>query len=98
MGRLAATVGPVLEGLLTAEEIERVRLVRQLGGDGADEPEILLVVTVRGEEFRHYLWRQGQVDESGTDLQERLAGELQDFIAESGFAWGQQRPWPPTPL
>ena len=39
-------------------------------------------------------WHQGQAAESAEDGRARLASELQDFIAESRFAWSELRPNP----
>jgi hypothetical protein len=94
VGQLLQDIGPVLVGLLAPDEIEQVSVGRhQDPGDGG-ALQVLLSVTVQGEESRHYLWREGQVEESSEELRKRLAGEVQDFIAESRFAWGERRAWP----
>ena len=86
-----ATVVPVLNALFGKDEIDDVRVVRESGE--RSEREIRLSVTVQGEESGHFLWREGQAEESAEEMAVRLAGELQDFIAESRFAWGERRPW-----
>ncbi len=53
-------------------------------------------MTARGEESLHHLWRPGEVDESPEEVRDRVAGELQDAVAESRFACGELRPWPPA--
>jgi hypothetical protein len=92
---LLTIIVPVLNALLTADEVDDVRVVRQRSGDGAGEREIRLAVTVQGEQSCHFLWREGQAEESPDEIRDRLVSELQDFIAESRFAWGEQRPCPP---
>ena len=43
----------------------------------------------------HHLWAPGQAAES-PDLRDRVGSEQQDAVAESRFAWGELRQWPPA--
>lgn len=45
---------------------------------------------VGGERFDHFLVQPG-VKESAAERAERLSSDLEDWIAESRFGWGQQR-------
>jgi hypothetical protein len=96
VARLAAAAVPVVYDLLTDAELERVCVVHRLGEDAPDGPEAVLVVTARGEESQHSLWRLGQAEESAAAVRARIASELQDFVSGSRFGWGQQRRWPPA--
>jgi len=97
LGRLAAAASTVVQALLTEDEIEQMHVIEHPGSDGRDGPEVHLTVTARGEVSRHFLWCDGWVEESPEELSARIASELQDFISESRFGWGEQRPWPPVP-
>ena len=79
-------VSPVLRALLRDGELEALS-VEHTGG------EVQLELTLRGEIFRTTLW-SASIDEPPADTRDRLASDLQDFIAESRFAWGDQRRWP----
>ena len=90
-------VEPVVASLLTDDELEQVMV--SWGVDG--EPDDVWVrVAAAGEVFEDLLfspsWRLGQPDGGHASLTprqcaERLADRLEDWIAESGFGWGQQR-------
>jgi hypothetical protein len=79
-------VSPVLRALTREGELEAVS-VEHVDG------EVQLEVTLRGEIFRTTLWSPS-VEEAPADARDRLASDLQDFISESRFAGGDQRPWP----
>ena len=49
-----------------------------------------LHLVVSGEQFDLMVTQDG-VEESSEELTERLQSELQDWIAESRFAWGEHR-------
>jgi hypothetical protein len=83
---LDEVVSPVLRVLTRAGELEAVT-VERTGG------EVRLELTLRGEIFRTTLWSPA-VEEAAADARDRLASDLQDFIAESRFAWSESRPWP----
>jgi hypothetical protein len=83
---LDEVVLPVLRALTHPGEIEAVS-VEHVDG------EVWAEVTLRGEIFRDAVWSPS-VEEAPADARDRLASDLQDFISESRFARGEQRPWP----
>lgn len=61
-------------------------------GIGFDaDARVLLELVVAGETSQHFLWGPDWEPETPADTRKRLASELQDFIAESLFGWGQER-------
>lgn len=74
---------PVLAQLLRPGELERVDL-RQ------DDSTVWAELTLRGEVAHLWVWT-GENALSDAALRARMASDLQDFIAESTFAWGQWR-------
>lgn len=82
-------VDPVVASVLTADELESVVLF--------EEPsyhEVRATVVARGEASYHYLRMQRSLPAAEEELADRaaqFASELEDFVAESGFAWGEQR-------
>ena len=68
-----------------------------LTGPWPPSEAVLLRVVVVGEAFGSWAWTPGQVDETAAELRARLASDLQDFIAESGFGWAQLRPYREQP-
>lgn len=84
---LEEVVGPVLCGMTAPEEVDTVELGWSLHEPG----ELVLSIRLRGELFRWFVTRPGQGHEELAEMRSRLAFEFQDFIAESAFAWGQQR-------
>lgn len=97
-------IAPVLREILTVEEraATTTRVVRRTPGHRmltlADWPvvppedelddETLLVFRTFDEQGGS--WMQGR--ETATQMVERFRSELQDFVAESRFGWGQLRP------
>ena len=84
---------PALETILTPNELERTQLDVVTT---RDEPvtsstiiseDLLLRVVVYGEEMRFWLYPP----EGANGFTARLRSELQDFVAESGFGWGELR-------
>lgn len=52
------------------------------------------MLTVEGEPFQCEVFQTPAMDDwSTTQMAEKLASDLQDFIAESRFGWGQLRPY-----
>lgn len=55
--------------------------------------DVWVQTTARGEPFEHHVespvFGDGQIDRAL--LAQNLARDLEDFIAESRFAWGEQR-------
>jgi hypothetical protein len=63
------------------------RPLQELGDVGTS-----IHVVVRGESFRDLLRdERATAGTSDAELVERLVGNLQDFVAESEFSWGQWR-------
>lgn len=96
VGDLKAAVAPALRGILTTEELASAS-VRVLAADAplaslADDtrlgPEMQLQVLVLGESL--VVWVDER--ESAQQAYERVRSDLQDFVAESAFGWGQLRP------
>lgn len=84
---------PALEAILAPDELERTQLDVVTT---KDEPvtsstvvseDLLLRVVVYDEEMRFWLYPP----EGAKGFTARLRSELQDFVAESGFGWGQLR-------
>ena len=91
---LTEVIAPVLKALLTAEELEHADLV--LAPDSGDRNDERgwwrLALKVEGEAFLANVFQTPSMDDwSTTQMSEKLASDLQDFIAESRFGWGQQR-------
>lgn len=84
---------PALEAILTREELERTHLeVVTTEGEPVTpsstiSEDLLLRVVVCGEEMGFWLDPPEDVD----GFTNRLRSELQDFVAESGFGWGELR-------
>jgi hypothetical protein len=57
---------------------------------GIDGPHAVLTVSAGGEELFFYLWR-ADFDETVADCAARLFSDLQDWISETRFGWGQLR-------
>ena len=94
-------VDPVVRGLLADDELTSLSV--HWGRDGT-QGDAWVRLTARGEVFEDYLtapdWGLADAtsDQAGgplaLDLEavaRRLASDLEDWIAESGFGWGQQR-------
>lgn len=81
-------VVPVVLALTRPGEVESVSVHFEEQPRGG---ALLLEITLVGEQFRWFAWTPGQRSESSRERQDRLASELQDFIAESRFGWGELR-------
>jgi hypothetical protein len=82
---LGDVVEPVTSAMLEPTELESV-------GIGFDpDARVVLDLVVAGETSQHFLWGPDWEPETPADTRQRLASELQDFIAESRFGWGQER-------
>lgn len=84
---------PALEEILTPKELERTRVDVVTT---KDEPvmssaiiseDLLLRVVVCDESMRVWLYPP----EDANGFTARLRSDLQDFVAESGFGWGELR-------
>lgn len=83
-----AVVDPVVTSLLRPDELEAVGVHWAAGGD----PRATFVrIVARGQEFQAPLtspeWSTSSLDECAL----ALAGQLEDWIAESSFGWGENR-------
>ena len=63
--------------LLTTEELDSIRIVDRDGG-------AFIEVMAGGEQLLSFIG-------NGDDLVERFLSDLQDFISETRFGWGQWR-------
>ncbi len=80
---VAEVVLPVLRRLARPGEVDDLSIGWNADGLG-------LRITMRGELFGEYLWAD-DLPWSPVEARERLASNLQDFIAESRFGWGELR-------
>ncbi|RKR75684.1 hypothetical protein [Frondihabitans australicus] len=86
---------PVMSELLTEQELSTLELSIRAAPDGAALPgdfvigtdEEWLVVTVHGEQFNAWL----AADMTDDENRQRFSSDLQDWIAETSFGWGQLR-------
>lgn len=104
VGEMLQVTAPALLEILTAAELGamRIRVLRQPGGASmltlADWPEVSVNDVLDDGtllEFRTVddwggSWMQGR--ETAIEMYERFRSELQDYVAESKFGWGQWRP------
>lgn len=81
---LDQVISPVLGKMLVADELDSLAIY------SADD-EIRLELVLAGESVIFHIWSRGWVSQSSVQVRRRLASELQDFIAESKFGWGQVR-------
>ena len=82
-------VDPVVASVLTTDELESVVVFEELTGH-----EVRATVVARGEPSYHYLQMRRSLPAADEELANRaaqFASELEDYVAESGFAWGEQR-------
>lgn len=80
-GALRARVRAMVDSVLRPDEVDVLEITHE--GD-----RIVLRLDAQEESMSFLLW------ERGLDVMaqlEHLAAGLEDFIAESGFAWGQER-------
>lgn len=81
-------VRPAIDRILREGELDRLDLVEESRGRNF----LLVRVTACGEEFELALHVPLAGDEEEiADMAERFFSELQDFVAESSFAWGELR-------
>ena len=82
-------VDPVLASVLPADELESVVVFEE-----RTYHEVRATAVARGEASYHYLQMQRSLpaaEEELADQAAQFASELEDSVAESGFAWGEQR-------
>lgn len=81
-------VDPVVASVLTTDELGSVVVFE------SSDHDIRVVVTARGERSHHWLHLDGTLSITESQLPgtaAQFASELEDFVAESRFAWGTQR-------
>ncbi len=96
VGELKVAIQPALQEILTAEELAStsVRVTDEstpLASLDDEQPlteSTQLQVFIMGESA--ILWVNG--DETHEEVYTRVRSDLQDFVAESTFGWGQLRP------
>lgn len=101
VAELIEAVQPALREILTAEELAATTTTvtwapdfmtglgrrQTMRDDEPLRPEALLEVRTLGE--HQGIWVNG--DETAAEVYERVRSDLQDFVAESKFGWGQLR-------
>lgn len=88
----AEIVDPVVNGLLRPEELDSVELLwvsDPYAGSGGDVLHVL--VNARGERMSQAIWSPDWGLATKKEMRAALAVTVEDFIAESRFAWGEQR-------
>ncbi|HEY6793898.1 MAG TPA: hypothetical protein VI248_04365 [Kineosporiaceae bacterium] len=88
---LDRVVMPVARGILTEEEFEDAWVSLEPDAFQPDNSVVWVRVLAAGEAWAHAIWIPGQEDDTYVGLAARIADSLQDWIAESGFGWGQLR-------
>jgi hypothetical protein len=84
-------VEPVVTGLLEPGELEDLAVC---WGEAGDPGDVWVRLVAVGERYAAILtspaWGVPQLDETEA-LAERLADQLQDWVCETRFGWGEQR-------
>jgi hypothetical protein len=93
-GLLERVVVPVVRTLFPDESIDGIALAWEGDPPSRGRSDLLLTLTVEAETFRWIALTQETLPEPDVAARSRLASDLQDFIAESGFARGQLRTHP----
>lgn len=84
---LGSVVIPVVAVLLPEEKIQQISIFNE--DENGHETQLRIIA--EGETFRFHVRTPGQAHEPAEDMRHLLAEDLQDFIAESAFGWGQCR-------
>jgi len=88
---------PVLQAMTKPGEVESLALTWAPPTATVTAPGppsvLLLEVVLRGEQFQSFVWASSDPPSSPAGIRARLASDLQDFVAESRFAWGELRPY-----
>lgn len=84
---LRDVVGPAIDALLRDDEVDSVRLTRQVDGQHIAHE---LVIVAKGEQFKTVVHDTSVAYPPGGPLVV-LREQLFDFVAESRFGWGQNR-------
>lgn len=90
-GLRADVVLPVVTSLLTPQELDEVELA---WGEMPHQQDMWVRVVARGEVFSYLLdspeWEGGGQSDRPL-LAQRLAEQLEDWVCETAFAWGERR-------
>lgn len=90
---LERIVLPVVRALVRdGESVDEVSLRPEQQAHG--HVDLLLTIAIEREPFRWVVILDASSSESEEHARSRLASDLQDFIAESRFGWGQLRSHP----
>lgn len=88
---LRTVVEPAVSAVLKSGEVTSLELFE------ADQGGFKLRVVAVGETYEDWVVQAGIEGMTVEDCRERLRSNLVDFVAESGFGWGQNREdGPPT--
>lgn len=93
---LRSVIVPVISQLTRPGEVDRVTLTwaDQHGPDQLmrhPDKGLFVELVIAGETAILPIWVPGEPELSHSELRARLASDLQDFVAESRFGWGQLR-------
>ena len=92
-----SVVDPVVSHMFDDDEVSQVDVYWSPGA-AAGHGSILVRIVACDEVYVGYLWDSSWERVSGKALARKLASEVQDFISESSFGWGELRPVPPAAL
>jgi hypothetical protein len=88
-------IEPVYRGILRDGELERLSVH---WAENFDEGWLYVVGGAGGEPFQHMTWVDRTPGATSVfsareaeDAAARLAGQLEDWVCETGFGWGEQR-------
>jgi hypothetical protein len=88
---LVDVVCPAIDTLLPTDDITYVSLTRSLG-ETHRPAGIELRIRVGDDEFRDWVFQDDSMGDWGSaEVRDRLLSNLQDFVSESSFAWGELR-------
>ena len=90
---MARIVAPALEAVLEAEEVDAASVVRRTPSADRRHWYAEVELSLVGERFVDRVY-ESTLEVSVVDWRNRFASNLQDFVAESRFGWGQRRPLP----
>ncbi|GAA2141731.1 hypothetical protein GCM10009844_12370 [Nocardioides koreensis] len=90
---VAHIVAPALEAVLRPDEVDAASVARRAPSADPRHWYAELELSLVGERLVDRVY-ESTIDASVTDWRNRLASNLQDFVAESRFGWGEWRPLP----
>lgn len=82
---MRAVVEPAVRAVFASNEVEGLQV--SVADDGGFSMRVVAV----GETYEDWVVQPGIGGMSPDDWRERLRSNLIDFVAESGFGWGQNR-------